>query len=91
MGNKRLQIEPVCIDQVLKDLNLKLTCRLRQKDYGTFAGNHEILGVIQEEIAEYAATIPTRTTDEEKIEELKDIAVAAIFGIATIRSSGVDG
>jgi hypothetical protein len=90
MGNKRQQVEPIYIDRAIRDLGIKLEYRLNQKGHGTFASNHEILGIIQEELTEYEAAIHTNACNEEKIKELEDIAVAALFGIASIQSGGID-
>ena len=54
------------------------------------ASNHEILGIIDDELQEYRDEVHAKSKDEKKIEELKDIAVAAILGIASIKSGGTD-
>ena len=54
------------------------------------ASNHEIYGIIRQETTEYEEAIHKRAPDGEKIEELLDIAVACLFGIASITSGGTD-
>ena len=57
---------------------LKLQSRLRKKGYGSFAGKHEILGILQ------AVQSQPLTGEHSVREELIDIAVRAIFGVACI-------
>lgn len=57
---------------------------------GSLASSHEILGIIEDEVQEYRDEVHAKSAAELKIEELKDIAVAAILGIASIQSGGVD-
>lgn len=90
MPNKRQQLTTEEIERSVYDTIDKLHYRLKQKGMGVFASNHEIYGVIRQETTEYEEAIHKRLSSEEKIEELKDIAVAAIFGIASIQSGGVD-
>lgn len=59
--------------------------RRKQKGMGALVSRHEILGVIEEEIYELKKAIHEHTSDDELIEELKDLAVAAIFGIASLK------
>ena len=68
----------------------KLVYRLQQKGMGSYASVHEILGILKQELEEYNDAVHQRTSENDKVEELKDIAVAAIFGIASIRSGGID-
>lgn len=88
--NKRQQLTSEQIDNALCDVTAKLHYRVKQKGLGVMASNHEILGIVSQEVREYDESIHRRLTSSEKIEELKDIAVAAIFGIASIQSGGVD-
>lgn len=78
------------IDEACSDTISKLFERLRQKGFGVFASHHEILGIIQQETQEYNDAIHLRKSEEEKIEELKDIAVACIFGIASVKGKSLD-
>ena len=98
MANKRFQLIQEDLDAALSDVGCKLLERAKQKGLGTMASNHEILGIIVDEVQEYRDEVhakPSETCSQEtikirRIEELKDIAVAAIFGIASIESGGVD-
>lgn len=90
MANQRKQLSERELQQALKGVMEKYGYRIEQKGHGAMASNHEIFGIIKQETSEYEAAIHQRLSDEEKIEELKDIAVACIFGIASIQSGGVD-
>lgn len=90
MANQRHQLDIIDLKMAVEDVSEKLDYRAQQKGLGVMASNHEIYGIIRQETSEYEDAIHRRLSDEEKIEELKDIAVAAIFGIASIQSGGVD-
>lgn len=88
--NTRQQLATQDFNKALDGVKEKFFYRVHQKGTGTMASNHEILGIISQEVQEYNDAIHQRLSDSHKIEELKDIAVAAIFGIASIESQGVD-
>ncbi len=71
----------------------QVVCRLRerlvQKGRGTFASQHEILGIIAEEYHEFVAAIHDDNVHG-ITSELEDIAVAAIFGLACIAENKMD-
>jgi len=71
-------------------LQAKLLRRLEQKGYGAHASSHEILGILEEELLEYKMAVHGNLTKDEKVDELLDIAVGCLFGIASIRSDKVD-
>lgn len=73
------------LDQVMD----KLGSRLIQKGSGTFKSSHEILGVVTEEYDELIQAV--RSNDNKKLEhELIDIAVACVFGLASILNDTTD-
>jgi len=88
--NNRQQLSTEDLAKAICEVEEKLMFRARQKGLGTMASNHEILGIIEDEVQEYRDEVHAKSEDEKKIEELKDIAVAAIFGIASIKSGGID-
>jgi hypothetical protein len=90
MPNQRQQLTPEDLEAAVKEVRKMLDWRSLQKGLGTMASNHEILGIIRQETNEYEDAIHGRLSDGEKVHELTDIAVAALFGIASIRSGGVD-
>lgn len=90
MANKRQQLDIIDLQDAVESVSEKLDFRAQQKGMGAMASNHEIYGIIRQETTEYEDAIHKRLSDEEKVEELKDIAVAALFGIASIQSGAVD-
>lgn len=90
MANKRQQLTHDQLEIAAEGVFNKLLYRAKQKGLGTMASSHEILGIIQDEVQEYRDEVHAKAPADAKVEELKDIAVAAIFGIASITSGGVD-
>jgi hypothetical protein len=90
MPNQRQQLTIDDLEAAKAELATKLRFRANQKSMGAMASNHEILGILSQELEEYNDAIHNRLPDEEKVQELLDITVAAIWGIASIRSRGID-
>lgn len=88
--NIRHQITPEHFEAALDSVSRKLAYRIEKKGSGSMASSHEILGIIVDEVEEYRDEVHSKSFSALKVEELKDIAVAAIFGIASIQSGGVD-
>ncbi|WP_163192579.1 MazG nucleotide pyrophosphohydrolase domain-containing protein [Clostridium thermarum] len=65
------------VDKVVE----KLRYRLNQKGYGSFVSRHEILGVMTEEFKEFVDAVHSKNYDEMR-EEIMDLAVGCIFGLA---------
>lgn len=85
---KKIKINDVNL--AIDDVIAKMFQRLNEKGDGTFASIHEIHGVLQEEMYELEKAIHENLSDKEKIEELADIAVGAIFAIACIKTKSID-
>lgn len=77
-------------NSALKRLEAKIEYRIEEKGTHSMSSVHEILGLIEEEVLEFKVAIQQNLKPEQKEEELLDIAVAAIFGIASITSKGID-
>ena len=90
MTNKRQQLTPIDFADAVEELNKKLHFRMKQKGMGTYASIHEALGILQEEMTEFEAEVHSKASRDLQVEELKDIAVGAIWAIASIRSGGID-
>ena len=90
MANQRHQLNTTDLDIALRNVEYKLYFRAKQKGMGSMASGHEILGIIEDEVQEYRDEVHAKSSDARKIAELLDIAVAALFGIASIQSGGVD-
>ena len=67
----------------------KLKFRLEQKGYGTFASRQEILGVITEEYKEFLDAVHKKDYNEMR-EEIIDLAVSCIFGLACFDENTID-
>lgn len=86
----RTELTVTAIESALEECTKKLFWRLKQKGRWCFVSNHEIFGVIVQETSEYETAIHERISPDAKIEELYDIAVAALLGAASIKSNGCD-
>lgn len=74
------------IDAAIAEVRGKLIERLAEKGWGTFASSHETLGIIAEEYDELLEAV--RGNDLMEVDaELKDLAVAAILGMASITAN----
>lgn len=90
MGNQRQQLTQEQVQDALGELTVKTAARLRQKGMGVMASSHEILGIVHDEVVEYRDAVHGRLSKDAKVQELLDIAVGCIVGIASIRSGGTD-
>lgn len=91
MKIERPKVDALEISLVLEQLSRGMAARLKKHGYGAYVGPHEALGVITEEYAELveAARRSDRPGDAtEFADELLDVAVAALFGIASLRTTG---
>lgn len=87
--NKQQIITADQIKQAFTVVQKKMQERLNQKGYGTFASLHEISGVITEEYFELIDDVRRESVIGTR-EELLDIAVDAIFGVACIQADAVE-
>ena len=86
---KRKQIDLKLVEASINNLKDKIEFRLKEKGKGTLASKHEIVGIITEEYYEMIeATHLNNLFDFEN--ELMDIAVGCIFGIACIKAGTLD-
>lgn len=90
MANQRHRLTVTDLQAATASVMEKTDYRANQKGMHVMSSSHEILGIIQEEMTEYQVEVHNNADKGAKIEELKDIAVAAIWGIASIESGGVD-
>jgi NTP pyrophosphatase (non-canonical NTP hydrolase) len=89
MKENRPQADIFAIANAELDFTRELRKRLAEKGHGIFLSSHETLGIVTEEYQEYARTVHENNADDQE-KELMDIAVAAIFGIVSIRSGKMD-
>lgn len=85
MSRSMLKIKD--LEKAIADIKTKMQFRLRQKGGRTYASVHEAYGIIAEEVnRELLKAIHEKEGDDAICEELKDIAVACIVAIASIKS-----
>lgn len=68
----------------------KLNARLKEKGISSFASKHEILGILVEEMRELEDAVRAHGNPNGFKEELLDIAVGAIYGIACFDAGTLD-
>ena len=86
----RIDVSEEIAQQAISLVVKNMEKRLKKKGHGAFASNHEIFGRALQELHEYEEAIHLRRTDTEKLGELSDVAVACIWGIASILAGGCD-
>ena len=87
--NKRTKINPKFNTKAINECKRELRFRLIEKGAGTFSSRHEIQGVLTEEYHEAIDALRGNNIDEFK-QELIDIAVSCIFGIACIEAKTLE-
>lgn len=65
-------------------LNCKIDYRLKQKGFNILISDYEISGIINEEVREFDQNVQQRLSAQAKIEELLDIAWAALLGVISL-------
>ena len=86
---KRPPVEEYDIDKTIDEIKNRLYVRLGQKGDGILASSHEVLSVISEEFDEYKWSVHDNDATAQH-EELMDIAVAAVMGMASMKSGKMD-
>jgi NTP pyrophosphatase (non-canonical NTP hydrolase) len=82
-NNPRIPVEETVIEKTKEIVSNALLKRLKQHGYDSFSSIHEILGIMDEE--HYELLMAVHKNDDLQVkEELVDIAVGALFGIATL-------
>lgn len=80
----RKQVTNETLGEAIFQVDSKLDARLKEKGYGGFSSGHEILGALQEELSEYEDAVRYKQGKTSQEEELKDIAVGAVFALACL-------
>lgn len=81
----RIKVSNDTINQAFDEIISKTFFRLNQKGEYGFLSKHEILGVIAEEYHELLESVKNDVDETKFNDELIDVAVACIFGLASIR------
>tara|TARA_R110000824_G_scaffold63333_5_gene166676 strand:+ start:441 stop:716 length:276 start_codon:yes stop_codon:yes gene_type:complete len=85
----RKQIDDETVANIMKQFHNRLEMVLKKRGYGGFASRHEILGILDEEKLEFTEAVHSEGIGRVK-SELLDIAVADIWGAASIDAETVD-
>jgi NTP pyrophosphatase (non-canonical NTP hydrolase) len=79
------------VNGAISDLQKEIARTINEKDPGSFASRHELEGVLSEEFAELRRAIFKDKRDFRAMrDELLDITVACVFGVACIDASGLE-
>lgn len=79
----RDQVPDSKIEEVLNRVRMKLYDALAKQGRGAFVSTHEISGCLDEEVIEFKEAVHSNSRDE-VYKELSDVAVCAIFGMASL-------
>lgn len=82
-------VEEKNIDLAFDELEYKMVNILSKKGLGTFSSIHEILGVTTEEYYEFVESVHKKDHGNIK-QELLDIAVACVFGVACMEQRSLE-
>lgn len=75
------------IAEALTLLGIALKRRLAEKGYDSFVNAHEILGATEVEVMELKEAVHIKEP-QRVIEELLDVAVGCVFGVASLKAHG---
>lgn len=87
---QRPQITKESEEKALQIVRERFTKKLLKKNRGMLASGHEILGRVSQELSEYEEAIHLRKEEKEKLNELSDVALYALWGLASILSGECD-
>lgn len=85
----RIKLTETEISQGVNLFYDKLMDRLKEKGKGTFVSRHEIQGVVTGEYHELVEAVEHESLEQYK-QELLDVAVGCVFGVACIEAKKVD-
>ena len=78
-------IDQTMIDEVIDQFRLRLNRRIQEKGPAPFCSEHEALGVIMEEVQEFANALHDREPNFTKSEELYDIMITSFWGVLSYK------
>lgn len=85
----REEIKRTHIENAVRITQSKLKARLLEKGNLTLSNTHEIFGILGEEMDELSEALHQNDLDA-FYEELLDVAVACVFGMACIKQGALD-
>jgi hypothetical protein len=86
----RTEVSQESLDSAYANIAINLKKKLKKHGIGSWLSRHEILGIIEEEVYELLMVVHDKEPQERLIEELADVAVAAIFGIACVINGSLE-
>jgi hypothetical protein len=86
---RRKVVPKKAIERAIRKLTAKLYGRLNEKGRGTFTSTHEMLGVMTEEQYELTGAVQSNLPTEVE-NELLDVGVTALFGLACMEAKTID-
>jgi hypothetical protein len=89
VGHSRALLTGDELTEAVEAVTGMLSVRAAEKGMGAYASRHETLGIIEEEKAELVQAV-TSGDIEAVVDELIDIAVGCVFGIASLRTGKAD-
>jgi hypothetical protein len=87
---ERRVIQDDDIEQLLKQIDIHLSYKIRKHGPGAFVSNHEAFGAISEEYHELLDELRANNSENFRTESL-DLIVAAMWGILSNEGSNEEG
>ena len=85
----RITVSSQTVQKAIESVIAKLNERIGEKGDHSFVSSHEILGILAEEQSELVDAVRANDVDQVN-KEAHDIAVAAIWAIASDMAGGLD-
>jgi hypothetical protein len=89
--DERKTFNEVEVAEAVALLTSKANKRIIEKGRQCFSSDYESIGVLQLEVEEFKEAVQARLSYDAKIEELLDIAWAALIGVMTLRKEMENG
>lgn len=88
-NQNRLKVSSFTIEDANLEILNTLDRRLKQKGRGAFVTKHELVGILTEEYHELLEAVRNDSDIEPFAQELIDVAVGCVFGLACIRAGAI--
>ncbi len=88
-NKKNKEVDIKIINEIFDNLKKKMIKCIEEKGNKIFLDEYSIYGKIAEETMEFQQEIYKRAEKSRKCEELEDIAVCSVFGIASYKTGGI--
>lgn len=86
----RQQLTPDDLAAAVISVSRMMVIRMEEKGLGALSSRHEILGILTEEMKEFVDEVHGKGPPQRMVDELIDIAVGCLFGIASIEAGATD-